>query len=769
MDTVVPGETRGRRTSGNGGALVRLWGERLVVSALLLVFVALGAYYALSSPLYSRPDEPVHYAFTMHLRDGKGLPVVDMSYVGSRNDKPEQMEAHQPPLYYAAVAALAPAGPDPAVEMNPYFFHTPEEKRQLWLTTYVNSPLEAPAFFTGRLLSVLCGAAAVLFAYLFVRLFLTWPLAALSAGLMAFTPQFVFIASSFSNDMPLTALCHLGLWQTGVAWQRGLTLRRGLVLGLVIALATLTKIGGLGLLGPVGLIALWQARRERTLAPLLAGVLCGLTVLIVDGWWFWRNLELYGNPLATNSLPVLLGPVTGPLPWERLTSHLVWVWQSFWLDFGPAGYVLAEPVLYWGLALVFLLALFGLARTLKRERRARPLFALAWGWFAIVFVAMMAITVREGIIMGGGRLLLPAAVAVSATLAVGLTGLPRLGPRAMSLGVTALLVLAILAPGRYQDPRYPEFAVLTAAEPAMIYTSGVRFGDDAFVLLGYDLRLNEEADGAQFLDVTYYWRALAGSTKNLSLFLQLIDRTATPQVIRAHYENLPTLGAYPTSRWQEGQVVVDQVSIPLPPLGQPADGLLTTGLLDWLIREQLRAVDGAGQEIPHWCATLAEIRTTPAGEREVVAGGEVVATAPGVPSPGETMAVRFGAEQLELTGLTAPAQGKAGEALPVYLYWQAAGAMAEDYVVSLQLVDPAGNLAAQADAQPLDGHHPTSRWTPGEQVVDSRVLALPAALAPDAYELRAIVYRQPSLERLPVSGGPGGPDYALLGRIEITP
>ncbi len=239
--------------------------EQIAVGLFLLSFAILGLYYALTNPLYSKPDEVFHYAFTAYLLDGHGLPVVDLSVQGVSSHPPVQQEGHQPPIYYATVAGLATLlhlEDRWAASPNPYFLGTAIGNRSPW-TPYMVSVTNAPIAITGRLVSLLCGLLALLFAYLLFRLFIDWPLALAATAFIGWNPQFLYIATSFSNDMASVAIINLGLWQIGLAWVRGLSPGRAIIIAIVIGVATLVKIGGLGLLVPLGVVALWQAWKTR--------------------------------------------------------------------------------------------------------------------------------------------------------------------------------------------------------------------------------------------------------------------------------------------------------------------------------------------------------------------------------------------------------------------------------------------------------------------------------------------------------------------------
>jgi len=42
-----------------------------------------------------------------------------------------------------------------------------------------------------------------------------------------------------------------------------------------------------------------------------------------------------------------------------------------------------------------------------RDAALRPLLLLVWGWFALVLASLLQTEVTTGIVMGGGRLMLP--------------------------------------------------------------------------------------------------------------------------------------------------------------------------------------------------------------------------------------------------------------------------------------------------------------------------------------------------------------------------
>ena len=103
---------------------------------------------------------------------------------------------------------------------------------------------------------------------------------------------------------------------------------------------------------------------------------------------------------------------------------------------------------------------------------------------------------------------------------------------------------------------------------------------------------------------------------------------------------------------------------------------------------------------------------------------------------------------------------RAGETIYVTLYWLGLNEMDKDYQAFVHLVGPGDVLVAQHDGPPDQGLTPTTRWLPGEVVVDRHVLALQAS-ASGEYRLVAGMY-QP-LENGSVELG----DQVDLGRVKV--
>ena len=93
----------------------------------------------------------------------------------------------------------------------------------------------------------------------------------------------------------------------------------------------------------------------------------------------------------------------------------------------------------------------------------------------------------------------------------------------------------------------------------------------------------------------------------------------------------------------------------------------------------------------------------------------------------------------------------AGEPVQINLYWRALAPVERDYTLFMHVIDQHGARVAQRDLPPRYGDYPTSHWQPGELVVDTADLTLPA-LAPGAYRLEIGLYDAATGAKLPAQG-----------------
>src|SRR5262245_56663143 len=77
--------------------------RRYILADFVLTFVVRVAY-AFVTPPFQAPDEYSHYSYVKFLHTFRQLPVQSNPAV-----QPEELEFHQPPLYYILAAAMFPS------------------------------------------------------------------------------------------------------------------------------------------------------------------------------------------------------------------------------------------------------------------------------------------------------------------------------------------------------------------------------------------------------------------------------------------------------------------------------------------------------------------------------------------------------------------------------------------------------------------------------------------------------------------------------------
>jgi hypothetical protein len=130
---------------------------------------------------------------------------------------------------------------------------------------------------------------------------------------------------------------------------------------------------------------------------------------------------------------------------------------------------------------------------------------------------------------------------------------------------------------------------------------------------------------------------------------------------------------------------------------------------------------------------------------------------------------RFG-EAITLQGYALSAESLSpGDVLGVTLFWQTDAPLGIRYKVAVQLLAPDGSLVTQHDAEPDNNRALTPLWSPGNTVIDSHGLVIPADLTPGNYSLIVVLYDiNAPADRLPVSRhGSALGDHLLLVTLPI--
>ena len=718
--------------------------------------------YSIVTPLFEASDELWHYPFVQHLLAGGGLPVQHAGQTDA--EAPWRQEGSQPPLFYVA-AALISAPFDHSNwrdlrRINPHadmgvptrdgnsnaILHTPAER---WPWTGA-----ALAVHAARLASVLMSTATTVFAYLIARALFTRrdegraasaphrlpSLLRLSVIVFtAFVPMFAFIGSVLNNDNAAVLFSTLGLWWALRVMQRqDLSIRSALIAGVIAGLGALSKTSALGLIGLFGLAALLagfrgsaaQIRFGRRMTGRVVRVMrwvavMGASVAVIAGWWYVRNITLYGDLLGWNAFLDVVGRRDVPATLAQLWSEREGFVWAYWGVFGTLNLIM--PVwMYVALNLTVVAAALGWVWQLMcvLRRRCQP---TADAWRAVVLCGIWALVLFVSFLRwtsltpaSQGRLLFPCIAVIAAFTAYGLWRIHRLVLVAASV---LLMGIAIAVPFAVIAPAY--------AQPANMWSQRLRepinaaFADGALDLVEGQSDTATLAPGDE-VTLRLNWRLNAPLPRNYSVFVHLVDEN---EVIVAQRDMYPGQGNMATSEQPAGYQWSDHYTLRVSPLELGPKPLhWRVGLYDAQTGARLTLRNGE-DFVEFGALSLSGRSTTPAGPPLLrYSNGAALAG--------------YAVEPRTLS---------AGQPLTVTLNW-AQMPTQSDYAFSLQVLDEAANKIGSHDGPFVAGQA-------------AYPIAINADAPPGVYRLLLVVYRTGDFGRV---GAYDGRDQFAGDQIPLT-
>lgn len=716
--------------------------ERRWLFLFITVYVVLAVAYSWTVPLGESPDEVDHFLYMHYLVENREFPVMHPDSAEN-----ETMEANQPPLFYllnAAVTAPLPRAATADFPLNACFTFDPFDGGRAYF--YLHEPAEqAPlaadylAFRVARLVSVVLGALTIWLAYRLGRRVTVGGrhVGLLAAGILAFTPQFIFMTASVNNDV-LTAVLGAALVYFTVEAVDAPSLARFVGLGILMGLGLLTKFALLAF-WPLPLLAilLTANKGQKKQSGLYVAVVLGLPLLLA-GWWYYRAYLLYGDPLAWDVHLQAKGAEvlrTAPLTLADLREFVVIHFQSYWAWFGwlkikAAGWVYAVlalgvgvaslGLLLWGKEAVGRLKAAGLGRWRSWLRENMGVMAVLISLLATAAIYASLFRYIQTINWSGyqGRLAYAAVAPMAVLLAVGwrqtAVFLTRQGhsQRAArqtlwySLPGVGLLVLALVSLGQ-----------LNAA-----YDRATLYGPPASWP-----RVCQQTPAGFYVEAVDYQAVVTGGE---AFTVSLAGYGANPDGLAGEVALLNWDGAVlATAVLQQTSAandpVVGQATLTLPPDVRPAAARL------------LYLVDNGTVE-------LGPVK--------------IAAEQAALPEPTTSVTANF-ANEIALIGYDLQVES---DGVRLKTYWQAQGPIDASYTIFVHALDENGVLLAQQDALPQGGAYPTSIWAVGEVVVDEVVLSIAPDVESDQIALG--IYRLDTLLRLPLVGEVVG--EAAVGQID---
>ncbi len=402
---------------------------------ILIVYMVVGALYALKTPTWEAPDEPAHYNYIAYLAEKGRFPVLQegdyphkyLEEIKAAQFPPEmsiapiRYEFHQPPLYYLLAAPI-------------------------YLAT---KPLAlAQQVVVLRIFSLLQGGALLVVSYLVIREVFPesdlLPLA--SVAFIATLPMHIAMSAAINNDTLGELILALILWQCLLAMREGLRGERAFSLGLLLAVALLTKTTiYVPAIVSILVAALYLRRKEEAILRHL-GLILGMG-LALSAWWFMRNSLVYGgldifgwarHDAIVEGQPTTAGWMALYGAGKVVKGFFITSFKSFWAIFGWMG-VLVDSRIYDLLFLVSLAALLGVSIYISKLARgserltALQRWALSTSLLIFLLVAASHVWYNFKFVQHQGRYLFPALIPIGLFFALGLREWARLLTRLTSL------------------------------------------------------------------------------------------------------------------------------------------------------------------------------------------------------------------------------------------------------------------------------------------------------------------------------------------------
>ncbi|MBZ0283546.1 MAG: glycosyltransferase family 39 protein [Anaerolineae bacterium] len=754
--------------------------HRRLLYTILTGYVLLATIYSIVTPIFEASDELWHYPMVKYLADnGLQLPPQDPA-----NPGPWRQEGSQPPLYYM-LAAILTAGIDTSDmdyvrRINPHadigvvlpdgnvnmIVHRAEAESFPWRGTVL-------AVHIARFFSIALGLGTVIVTYLLAReIFPDNPTIILGAtALNAFLPMFLFISGSVNNDN-LSNL--LGNWLTLLIVRLLKStispgIRTYLLLGLITGAGLLAKFN-IGFLIPlVALVLLIVSWRLRNWKPLvIGGAIAGGLTIAIAGWWYLRNMQLYGDPTGLNRFLEMVGKRAIPANVAQLWSERHSFTQAYWGFFGGVNVPLPDLAylifnIIGGIGLIGAVIFIIYAGVNHLRTKLKSGFSINWLpaaitliWPIITFISYLRWTAETP--ASQGRLVFAALSSISLWMVVGLVWwLPvRFRPILMSIIAGYFAIVATLTPFLVIAPSYslPDNGYYAYGAPRVFSEPNNSGGQ--IILRGTfgSLWFPEVPHPEDFINVLAHWDIKKPLNRDWSLFAHLV----TPDgVIIGQRDVYPGRGLLATSDLEIDRRWINPIKIWIPPTAYaPMTLSVEIGWYDIKTGERMRLEDGAET------LNIGSVKLMPRPDPENL----------GVENP---IRINFG-DEIELVGYKLTDLSPAvGDAIELTLYWRGLRSMTTDYKVFANIIDPATlTKYAASDGMPVNWQAPTSTWTPGTIIEDTHTLTVDPNAPPGIYELEIGLYAQTpngNFERLRIITPDGGmaTNFLYLSRVRILP
>lgn len=266
-------------------------------------------------------------------------------------------------------------------------------------------------------------------------------------------------------------------------------------------------------------------------------------------------------------------------------------------------------------------------------------------------------------------------------------------------------------------------SVVIAKQRAIAQPLVIRFGDEVSVV-GVTIPSVGALRGGSTLRPIMYWRA----ERNIVLAYWIRIRVEDEQGhLWAEEDREPWDGKLPTTHWETGKTIADQFTLPLPSTIPSGEYRILVGLHKKGEEDLLGSIDAHGKSSSD---EIAVATVSIQKDKSSVTASDLQIEQP----------LFVDMQEMRFLGYVPPPQQvRAGETVHLGLYWRARAKPKGDYVVAVQLRDPAGRVVLDQAGRPANGTYPTTEWDVGEVLLDWHDLNLPADFAPGEYQVKVVL------------------------------
>jgi 4-amino-4-deoxy-L-arabinose transferase-like glycosyltransferase len=260
-------------------------------------------------------------------------------------------------------------------------------------------------------------------------------------------------------------------------------------------------------------------------------------------------------------------------------------------------------------------------------------------------------------------------------------------------------------------------------------------------LLGYDLPVTVAGPG-ETVSLALYWRATEDVNRDYQFSVQLLDQEGN---LWLEQRGRPVDGTYPTTEWDEDEVLKDWHDLALPPDAPQGR------------HEILLQVLEGGEVLGEKQLGLLEVQGRPHEFDIPAMQHDVEAT---IGSGALLLGYDLNTDVL-----------KPGESLLLTLFWQALDEMDTSYTVFTHLLDAEERVWGQMDSLPGGGAAPTTSWVREEVITDEYEIVVDEQAPAGTYVIEIGMYEASTWERLPIvaDGERLEGDRLLLEQIQVLP